>query len=159
MHRLFAAAVLTLVTLPAGAAADAAGTGSWAWPVDPSRSVVRPFVAPATPYSAGHRGLDIGVRGGDLRAPSAGTVRFAGVVVDRPVLSIDHGGGVISSYEPVVASVSAGDAVSRGQLVGEIVSGHCASACVHVGVRVDGRYVSPLLFFGELPRSVLLPTR
>ena len=132
--------------------------GDWRWPVDPPRVVERPFVAPATRYSAGHRGADLGA-GATLYAPAAGTVRFAGVVVDRPVLSIDHGGGVISSYEPVVASVAEGDAVAAGQVIGTIVGGHCPSRCVHMGVRVNGKYVSPLSFFGEIPRAILLPTR
>lgn len=86
-------------------------------------------------------------------------MRFAGVVVDRPVLSIDHGGGVVSSYEPVVASVAEGDSVASGQLIGTIIGGHCRSPCVHVGVRVNGEYVSPMSFFGEIPRAILLPTR
>lgn len=154
--------ILSLVTAIAtlvGPSSAGAPSGDWDWPVDPPRSIVRAFLSPATPYATGHRGIDLGAPGGVLYSPADGVVRFAGVVVDRPVLSIDHGGGVVSSYEPVVASVAKGDPVARGQTIGEVIGGHCSSACVHVGVRVDGEYVSPLLFFGDLPRAVLLPTR
>jgi murein DD-endopeptidase MepM/ murein hydrolase activator NlpD len=134
---------------------------SWQWPVDPPRSVVRPYVAPATPYSVGHRGVDLGaLPGGVVYAPADGVVHFSGFVVDRPVLSIRHPGGLISSYEPVESSLSAGTPVQRGQPVGTVLAGHCGPVgCVHLGVRLDGEYVSPLLYLGEVPRSVLLPTR
>jgi murein DD-endopeptidase MepM/ murein hydrolase activator NlpD len=147
-----------LVVLVSVAGAAPVSRGDWHWPVDPPRSVARPFIAPATRFGPGHRGID--VRGGPtLYAPADGVVRFAGVVVDRPVLSLDHGAGVLSSFEPVVALVAAGDAVERGQVIGTVIAGHCATPCVHVGVRVDGDYVSPLAWFGGIPRSILLPTR
>jgi murein DD-endopeptidase MepM/ murein hydrolase activator NlpD len=142
-----------------GAGPAAAGEGTWRWPVDPPRSVARPFIPPPTPYAAGHRGIDIRAPAGVLYAPADGVVHFAGVVVDRPVLSIAHGGGVLSSYEPVATTLVAGDPVARGEVIGTVLPGHCASTCVHLGVRVDGQYVSPLRFLGDLPRAILLPTR
>jgi murein DD-endopeptidase MepM/ murein hydrolase activator NlpD len=144
--------------LPA-TARTAGGEGTWEWPVDPPRSIARPFVAPPTRYAAGHRGIDIRAPAGVLYAPASGVVHFAGVVVDRPVLSIDHGGGVLSSYEPVTTALVEGDAVSAGEVLGSVLPGHCASTCVHLGVRVDGQYVSPLRFLGMIPRAILLPTR
>ncbi|HWR85886.1 MAG TPA: M23 family metallopeptidase [Rhodoglobus sp.] len=136
-----------------------AAASTWAWPVAPPHSIVRPFVAPPTPYAAGHRGIDVRAPDGAVYAPAAGVVHFAGVVVDRPVLSIEHADGVLSSYEPVQTELVKGDAVRRGDRIGTVLPGHCASVCLHFGVRVDGQYVSPMLFLGELPRSVLLPTR
>ncbi|PZQ92003.1 MAG: peptidase M23 [Leifsonia xyli] len=140
-------------------AAAVVAAALWAWPIAAPHPIVRPYLAPATPYAAGHRGIDIrAAEGAQLRAPADGVVRFVGVVVDRPVLSIDHGGGVLSSYEPVVATVAAGETVRRGQVIGTVIAGHCASgACLHLGVRIDGGYVSPLLFLGGQPRAVLLP--
>ena len=130
----------------------------WAWPVAPPHPVVRPYLAPATPYAAGHRGIDIATPdGATLYAPDDGVVHFAGWVVDRPVLSIDHGDGVLSSYEPVTTTLTAGDVVRRGQAIGLVESGHCGTPCLHLGVRVDGAYVSPLLYLGDQPRAVLLP--
>jgi murein DD-endopeptidase MepM/ murein hydrolase activator NlpD len=139
--------------------AAAAVTGAWLWPVAAPHPVVEPFRAPPTPYSAGHRGVDIGAPAGSpVLAPADGVVHFAGVVVDRPLVSIDHGGGVLSSLEPVEPAVAAGDRVVRGQVIGTLQPGHCSpGACVHLGVRVDGEYVSPLLWLGGIPRAVLLP--
>lgn len=91
-------------------------------------------------------------------APAAGTIRFVGVVVDRPVLTLDHGDGVLSSYEPVASTLTVGESVAPGQAVGRVATGgHCAGACLHVGVRVDGVYVSPLLYLDRVPPSILLP--
>ncbi|CAN5335868.1 hypothetical protein BH11ACT2_BH11ACT2_15080 [soil metagenome] len=132
--------------------------GPWSWPVDGSHAILRPYLAPTSDYGAGHRGIDIASTT-VLRAPADGIVHFAGVVVDRGVLSIDHGDGVISSYEPVTTTLKAGDVVRRGDVVGVIEPGHCIQLCVHLGVRVDGAYVSPLNYLGGVPRAVLLPTR
>lgn len=129
----------------------------WAWPTAERGAVLRSFVAPATRYAAGHRGIDIPATG-PILAPAPGTVFFSGFVVDRPVLSIQHPGGVLSSFEPVRSELRPGDHVRAGEVIGEAVAGHCAPACIHVGVRRDGEYVSPLIYLGSLERAVLLPT-
>lgn len=131
----------------------------WRWPADEPRSIIRPFIAPETPYSAGHRGIDIRAPSGVVYAPAGGVVHFAGVVVDRPVLSIRHPDGLLSSYEPVTTTLVEGDAVIRGDVIGTVEPGHCSSLCLHFGVRLNGEYVSPLNFLGGIPWSVLLPTR
>ena len=138
-----------------------APVATWMWPVAPPHPVVRAYLAPPTPYGAGHRGIDIGAADGSpVLAPDDGVVHFAGVVVDRPVLSIEHVGGVLSSFEPVTSSLHMGDVVHRGQVVGTLVAGHCASGvCLHLGARVDGEYVNPLVFLGGVPHAVLYPTR
>ncbi|MCI0155245.1 M23 family metallopeptidase [Leifsonia shinshuensis] len=133
----------------------------WQWPVTPPR-VVQAYAAPPSPYAAGHRGIDLAAATSSVVvAPSDATVHFAGVVVDRPVLTLDHGSGVLSSYEPLAAEgLKAGDSVTRGAVLGVVGTGaHCSDSCLHVGVRIDGEYVSPLLFFDRVPRSVLLPLR
>lgn len=133
----------------------------WSWPVAEPHPVVRPFVAPEQPWSPGHRGIDVGAAPGSIvTAPDDGVVRFAGTVVDRPVLSITHADGLVSSLEPVTAAVSAGDPVARGETVGVVVAGHSPDVdAVHLGARLDGEYVSPLLYLGGGRPSVLLPTR
>ena len=68
-------------------------------------------------------------------------------------------GGVLSSYEPVSSGLARGDPVARGQPFGAVLAGHCSVGCVHIGVRIDGQYVSPMRFLGVIPRAVLLPTR
>jgi len=137
------------------------GAATWDWPVPAPHRVVRPFVAPPTPYAAGHRGLDLTVPAGtEVRAPADGIVHFAGVVVDRGVLSIEHAGGVLSSFEPVDALVARGERVRRGQVVGVLAesapgASHCAESCLHLGARIDGEYVNPLLLLDGLDWSVL----
>ena len=76
-------------------------------------------------------------------------VSFSDVVFDREVLSIDHGGGYVSSFEPVESDLEVGDPVTEGQAVAELstyndATHHCDS-------------INPLLLTGELQPSVLLP--
>lgn len=143
---------------PRRAMAALVAAALWIWPVAAPHPVVGPFVAPPTPYGAGHRGIDIAAApGSEVRSPAAGVVHFAGFVVDRPVISIDHGGGVLSSFEPVAPSVVAGEPVARGQVIGILQAGHCPGGCLHLGARVDGAYVNPLQFLGGMPRAVLYP--
>lgn len=128
----------------------------WVWPVD-AVQIVRPFEAPAHRYAPGHRGLDLGSVA-RVRSPAAGTIAFAGPVAGRPVVTIDHGDGLVTSFEPVTTPLSAGDAVARGDPIGEVAEGgHAAPGAVHFGVRWNGEYVNPLRLLGGVPRAVLLP--
>ena len=146
--------------VPTVAHAAAGTTASWAWPVPVPHPIERPFIAPESAYGAGHRGIDISSTDeAVIRAPADGVVYFAGMVVDRPVLSIAHAGGLMSSYEPVKSDLPQGTIVRRGDDVGHLLPGHCASVCLHFGVRLYGQYVSPLNYLGGIPHSVLLPTR
>lgn len=158
MKRVLASALLALLALGVGPATAAAPR--WDWPTPPPHAIVRQYLAPATPYGPGHRGIDIAADSAVVTAPADGVVHFAGVVVDRPVLSIRHSGGLLSSYEPLATELVAGDPVTRGQVIGTLEPGHCPQQlCLHFGVRLDGEYVNPLLLLGGVPRSVLLPTR
>jgi murein DD-endopeptidase MepM/ murein hydrolase activator NlpD len=156
---------------PANSAPEAVSSGrenggvaagaAWLWPVDGERAVLRPFEAPATPYAAGHRGVDIpALPDAIIVAPADGVVSFAGTVVDRPVLSITSPGGLVASIEPVAASISDGDVVSAGDAVGVVAAGgHCSGRCVHFGVRLHGEYVNPFALLETVPRAVLLPMK
>jgi murein DD-endopeptidase MepM/ murein hydrolase activator NlpD len=96
--------------------------------------------------------------GTEVRAPAAGVVAFRGVVVDRPLITIDHGGGHVSTWEPVSSALSPGDAVSAGDLIGIVTQGgHTVRGALHVGVRLNGDYINPLPLFGGIPRAILLP--
>ncbi len=146
--------------VPASAHAVAGATGAWLWPLPVPHAIVGPFVAPATAYAAGHRGIDISsIAGAAVTSPESGVVYFAGVVVGRAVLSIRHADGLVTSYEPVESDLTAGAAVRRGDAVGRLLPGHCTDTCLHFGVRRYGQYVSPLNYLGGIPHSVLLPTR
>ncbi|XAS67834.1 M23 family metallopeptidase [Micrococcaceae bacterium Sec5.7] len=132
----------------------------WSWPLSPRPEVLRPFDPPDKPWMSGHRGVDLWAAhdGAAVTAPESGTVSFVGVVVDRPVITIDHGNGLRSSFEPVHSSLTAGTVVARGQEIGTLIAGHCAvPACVHWGVRRGDEYVNPLQFVLDLRPSILLP--
>jgi murein DD-endopeptidase MepM/ murein hydrolase activator NlpD len=138
--------------------AGIAAAGRWEWPVDRFR-LVAPYVQPADRYSAGHRGLDLQpIDGGAVLAPAPGIVAYAGTVADRPLITIDHGDGLVTTLEPVTASVQVGEAVARGDGVGEVsIGGHTTPGALHFGVRYDGEYINPLVLLGGVPRAVLLP--
>lgn len=131
----------------------------WVWPTG-TREVVRPWEAPADDYAAGHRGVDVAAALGTTAVAVAdGTVSFAGQVAGRGVVTIDHGDGLLSTLDSVEPSVARGDTVRQGTEVGVVAVGHCpASApCLHLGARVDGRYVDPLPFLSPAAWPVLLP--
>jgi murein DD-endopeptidase MepM/ murein hydrolase activator NlpD len=122
--------------------------------------VLRGFDPPPKPWLRGHRGVDLGAASGSAQvtSPAAGTVSFVGVVVDRPVITIDHGNGLRSSFEPVDSTLAAGTPVVRGQAIGTLLPGHCpAGPCVHWGVRRGEDYINPLQFVMDLRPSILLP--
>lgn len=135
--------------------------GSFGWPLAGQPIVLRAFDPPPQPYGRGHRGVDLGGGVGEaVLAAGDGTVVFAGLVAGRPVVSIDHPNGLRTTYEPVPATVSAGQLVSRGEQIGVLQAGHpecLATACLHWGLRRGEVYLDPLrlLFPG---RVRLLPT-
>ncbi|KJL43369.1 Peptidase family M23 [Microbacterium trichothecenolyticum] len=133
-------------------------TRDWTWPVHPFR-LVRPFVAPPHEYGPGHRGIDLLPAGdGVVRAPAPGVVAFSGQVAGRGVITVDHGDGLVSTFEPVDPGLAAGTRVESSIPLGTIsVGGHAEPGAVHLGVRLDGVYINPLVLLGGVPRAVLLP--
>jgi hypothetical protein len=160
---LLAAAGL-LAALGLALAAPVAAVGSpapgWGWPLHPRPPVAARFDAPAGPYSPGHRGVDLVAPAGSfVLAAAGGTVVFAGRVAGRGVVSVDHPGGLRTTYEPVAARVSRGDLVSRGAVLGVLEAGpsHCpGQACLHWGLRRGATYLDPLALLGA-GRVRLLP--
>ncbi len=159
---LSALALITPSTLAVHAAtpppspAVVATADAWAWPSSAFR-VERRFVAPPHPYGPGHRGLDLRTFSDTaVRAPAAGVVAFVGRVVDRDVIAIEHAGGLVSSFEPVSSTLSVGDQVGGGEVIGQVAAGGHAGT-YHFGVRLHGEYINPLLLLGGVPRAVLLP--
>ncbi|HEX5950503.1 MAG TPA: M23 family metallopeptidase [Actinomycetota bacterium] len=132
--------------------------GSWAWPV--VGPVVRGFDPPQDPYGSGHRGIDIAVPiGTPIVAPESGVVTFAGSVGGELFVTLDHGGGLRSSYSWLSARlVREGDAVPRGAAIGLSGAGHPGSVVphLHLGVRLDGAYVDPLAYLGPVPMAELV---
>lgn len=144
---------------PAGVSAAEQAQPGWRLPAPAEE--LRPFAKPPSPWGPGHRGVDLGPLsvGAAVTAPADGEVSFVGVVVDRPVLSIRHGDGYLSSFEPVETALAVGDRVDAGEHMGTLTAdtSHCADPCLHWGVRLYGEYINPLLLTGDLEPSVLLP--
>lgn len=106
-------------------------------------AILRGF-APIGRWS-GHWGADIAaIEGSDVLAVGDGVVQFAGIVVGNRTISIDHGGGVITSYSYLMAThVAKGDRIMRGTSVGT-AGIHDGSEAFHLSLRVGGRYIDPL---------------
>jgi murein DD-endopeptidase MepM/ murein hydrolase activator NlpD len=130
----------------------ARAAGNWMWPV--VGPVIRGFDAPDSPFGAGHRGIDIAAAvGSSVRAPTAGKVTFAGPVGGRLFLTIDHGGGLESTYSWLDAlTARRGDLVSRGQTIGRSGTGHPGEVVphLHFGVKLLEVYVDPLDYLGPV---------
>ncbi len=153
--------VLTITTLAHGQLADAptaeAAPSGWQWPLERSRQLSRTFLAPATEFGAGHRGIDLPAAVGErLVTPARVRVSFAGRVDDRDGVTLDAGGGWLATFDGATSTLEVGSVLDAGVPVAVVsATPHCA--CVHVGLRYNGEYVNPLLVWGEVPRAVLLP--
>jgi murein DD-endopeptidase MepM/ murein hydrolase activator NlpD len=122
--------------------------------------VLRAFEPPPTPYSSGHRDVDLAaLPGAAVLAAGDGRVSFAGPVAGRGVLVIAHPDGIRTEYEPVVALVHAGAPVTRGELVARVaaLSDGCRQSCLRWGARDRDGYIDPLRLLAELGPVRLLP--
>lgn len=170
MHSLFRPVPVLLLGLllalvPAAITMDAAAADlppapsrDGGWPLRPRPGIVSGFDPPATRWGAGHRGVDLlGRLGQPVRASLGGTVTFAAPIAGRGVVVVDHG-GVRTTYEPVSASVRAGDRVVRGGTIGTLrLSGsHCfPRTCLHWGLLRGTDYLDPLALVGAGPIRLL----
>lgn len=148
-----------------------AASRDWRPPVEHATAadVLKAFHRPDQPWSAAHRGIDLRAGPADVVAPNGGVVKFVGVVVDRPVLTIEHPNGLLSSFEPVESELTVGASVATGELLGTISPdvAHCAIQCVHWGVRIPNAwqigttvrdlYIDPAFLLGWTEPSVLWP--
>lgn len=156
-HRRWYAWVLMLLVagLPAtGAAATTAAAPApadpgFVLPVAPPPLILNPFAPPANRYGAGHRGVDLAAApGSSVQAAGPGVVVFAGALAGRGVVSIEHDGGLRTTYEPVTAGVAAGTRIAAGEPIGTLEPGHAGCApgsCLHWGARLpDEVYLDPM---------------
>lgn len=170
--------VLMALVIPASALAPAAAAAAdfrpaataradprWSSPLEPVRAppaVAEGFRPPPRPWLPGHRGVDLlAEAGASVHAAGDGVVAFAGLVAGKPVVTVRHG-TLRTTYEPVVAEVSAGDPVRKGQPLGRLVLGgsHCQpAACLHWGLLAGRAYLDPLRLLGPRGPSRLLPAR
>ena len=104
--------------------------------------VMRPFEPPTGPYGPGHRGVDLAARAGQpVRAVLSGDVAFAGPVAGTGWVTIVHDDGLRTTYGDVGPTVTRGDSVTAGQVIGRIADG---AAHLDWGAQLDGTYIDPL---------------
>ncbi|MFE0177354.1 M23 family metallopeptidase [Streptomyces sp. NPDC059002] len=145
-----AALLATFLPPPPAPPPDTTPTAT-TWPVGTHPPVVRGWDPPATPYAAGHRGVDLAApEGTPVRAVAPGRISFAGRVAGRGVISVELDGAgdppLRTTYEPVRATLKKGAEVDAGDPVGVLESptGHCPDSCLHWGLRRAGTYLNPL---------------
>jgi hypothetical protein len=99
-----------------------------------------------------------------LFAPADGLITVSRVIVNRGVLALRHGSGLVSEFEPACSDLDEGSEVRKGEQIAwvcqadETYSQHCPDdACIHFSVRREGKYLSPLVLIGGLNPSRLLP--
>lgn len=120
-------------------------------PVD--APVVRPFEAPSSRWGPGHRGIDYDLEAGlDIRAAADGSVAFAGSVAGTTAITIEHGGGLETTYSQLSeAFVERGEVVGQGQFIGRTGRSHPGTeGGLHFGVKLVEQYVDPELYLGPL---------
>ncbi len=136
-----------------------AAPSTWQWPLNGSPRILRRFAPPPEPWLTGHRGVDLAATvAAPVLAAGQGTIGYAGSVGGRGVVTVDHPGGLRTTYLPVAAAVRPGDAVSPGDRLGIVEPGspHCPESCLHWGLRRASAYLDPLLLLGRA-RIRLLP--
>ncbi|WP_300639327.1 M23 family metallopeptidase [Nocardioides sp.] len=144
----------------AGVATDEAVDPVGTWPLRPDPEVVHGFDPPATPWGAGHRGVDLLGRPGQVvRSALPGTVSYAGVLAGRGVVVVSHG-ATRTTYQPVAAAadLAVGDPVVAGERLGvlEAAGSHCAPrSCLHWGWLEGTTYLDPLRLVGLGPVRLL----
>lgn len=137
------AALVALVPDATGRPAEAATT--WVRPVP--GALVRPFVAPASAYGPGHRGVDLRADPGtSVRAVADGVVETAGPVGGslHVVLRLADGSRAGVSFLAGIA-VAPGERVVAGAVLGRAGGSGIAHppGAVHLSWRVRGVYRDP----------------
>ena len=133
-----------VATLPPAAAAAATHHERPVFRPPVDAPVADPFRPPEDPYGPGNRGVEYDtVPGQVVRAAAAGTVAFAGAVAGTLHVTVDHGGGLASTYSYLRRlSVRVGTDVDQGAVIG------VAGERLHFSVRLEGAYTDPDTFIG-----------
>jgi len=142
-----------------------ASVSGWQLPFDSPHRLVRQYLQPTSDYSAGHRGVDYAISLDEpLATPADGVISVAKHLVDRSLIVITHAGGFVSELEPACSSLAVGMTVLKGETIGAACKPdatykqHCVQdACLHLSLRLNGKYLSPLALIGGLNPSRLLP--
>lgn len=136
--------------LPSGSVAQV-GNGTFIWPV-PQYTYCSRW------YSSSHKGVDICAPAGTpIYASASGVVSKAGYERNGAgsgygySIIINHGNGYSTVYAHCLSlTVSAGQAVSQGQLIGYVGStGRSSGNHCHFEIRYNGRYLPPQNYFNK----------
>ncbi|WP_050369320.1 M23 family metallopeptidase [Streptomyces acidiscabies] len=129
------------------------------WPVTPHPPILRPYTPPPTPYAAGHRGVDLSTPPGTpVRAVAQSRVTFAGQVAGKGVITLElTATGLHTTYEPVQATVTKGEEVEEGEIIGKVepTGTHCTTPCLHWGLKQGNTYLNPLSLLPRTPPRLL----
>jgi murein DD-endopeptidase MepM/ murein hydrolase activator NlpD len=133
---------------------------AFTWPLSPQPTVHRGFEQPLHEWSSGHRGVDLlAAAGQPVLSAGDGVVAFSGMVAGRGVITVQHTGGLRTTYEPVDQRLAIGTLLHRGTRIGTVssVSGHCVPlTCLHWGAIFGRTYLDPLSLL-HAGRPILLP--
>lgn len=114
--------------------------------------VIRGFEPPSHRFGPGHRGIDYGVPSGTpVKASGAGTVSFAGSVADGLYVTIQHLGGIATTYSFLSRiDASKGDRVAQSQVIAASGDGHADEpSSLHFGAKLNGEYIDPELLLSD----------
>ncbi len=136
-----------------GSGNSGGGNGTLRWPLNVSGRISSGFgprTSPTAGASSYHRGLDIAVAyGTPIVAAGDGTVATASYSSSEGnYVMISHGNRLYTIYMHCSRlAVSAGDKVSRGQVIAYVGStGISTGPHLHFGVSKNGSYVNPLSY-------------
>lgn len=148
-RRLFLVSIASCL-LSGIVAPGAVSAACWLPPVD--APVADPFRPPTCRWCAGNRGIEyVTVAGVPVRAVAAGRVTFAGAVVDRRYVVVEHADGRRATYGHLASvDVGVGERIDVRTIVGT------AGDTVHFGLRDGDDYVDPTPELGRLAHTVRL---
>ncbi len=145
----FIVPLLVIIRLP-----EARASSGLIWPVQ--GKVARGFERPTGAYGeGGHQGLDmLASPGTAVRAAGDGIVAWVGEVPRGIFVSVQHEGGLRSTYLDVRGIlVRVGDRVVRGQIIAAVSGsrdGSTSSPHLHFDTYLNGQPVDPRLLLGGL---------
>ena len=138
-------------TTPDTTPGDVYGGGAFVWPCPSSTRVTSDYgtrLSPTQGASSNHKGLDIGASyGASIVAAADGTVSYAGYNNGMGnYVMISHAGGKMTVYGHLTSlTVSSGQSVSRGQVIGYVGStGNSTGPHLHYECRLNGVRYNPM---------------
>lgn len=125
----------------------------WDWPLQPKPHIITAFDKPSKKWLPGHRGLDLqGYKNQPVYAAGRGTVIYIGKIAGTAIISIQHRNNLRTTYQPVKPLVKVGQLVTKGTIIGKLLTGHASCfplICLHWGLlrgrALEANYLNPLL--------------